>query len=175
VVCGATRHDGVMGDSEASADRYYAHLARVRQGAGALITTDDGRIVMIDTTYRDFYEIPGGAVEAGESAPAACARECREELGIDVAVGRLLAVEHQNDGDERGDSVMFIYDGGSVASEDLARRSPDPEVAAVVLVEPADLDAVTVPRLADRIRGALTARENRCLHEAVDGSPRFNT
>jgi 8-oxo-dGTP diphosphatase len=46
-------------------EQYYAQLARVRQGAGALITTLDGRIVMINTSYRDFYEIPGGAVEAG--------------------------------------------------------------------------------------------------------------
>lgn len=104
-----------MGDAEVPADRYYADLARVRQGAGALITTGDGRTVMIDTAYRDFYEIPGGAVEAGESAPDACARECREELGIEVAVGRLLAVEHQIDDAERGDSVMFVYDGGTIA------------------------------------------------------------
>lgn len=161
-----------MGDMEVGADQYYVQRARVRQGAGALITTDDGRIVMIDTTYRDFYEIPGGAVEAGESAPQACARECREELGIAVTVGRLLAVEHQSDGDVRGDSVMFVYDGGSFASGDLAHSSPDPELEAVVLVDPADLDSVTIPRLANRIRGALAARENHCLYEAVDGDPR---
>jgi len=28
--------------------------------------------------------------------------------------------------------------------------------------------------LADRIRGALSARQNRCLHEAVDGRSRFD-
>ena len=149
-----------MGDLGEPADRYYSQQARVRQGAGALITADDGRIVMIDTAYRDFYEIPGGAVEVGESAPDACARECREELGIAVVVGRLLALEHQSDGDERGDSVMFVYDGGSVAAEDLVRRSPDPEVAAIVLVEPADLNSVTrhVTRSSQRaIRGSNTA------------------
>ena len=48
---------------------YYATLARARQGAGALITTNDGRVVMIDTTYRDFYEIPGGALNSGKARP----------------------------------------------------------------------------------------------------------
>lgn len=163
-----------MDDAQVPADRYYADLARVRQGAGALITTGGGRIVMMDTTYRDFYEIPGGAVEAGESAPDACARECREELGIDVAVGRLLAVEHQNDGAERGASVMFVYDGGTIAPEDLAHRGPDREVNAVVFVEPAVLDSVTIPRLANRLRGALAARDGRSLHEVVDGTPRHS-
>ena len=50
---------------------YYTQLARVRQGAGALITSSDGRIVMYDVSYRDYLELPGGAVEAGESPSAA--------------------------------------------------------------------------------------------------------
>jgi 8-oxo-dGTP diphosphatase len=32
------------------------------------------------------FEFPGGKVEAGESPEAACRRECREELGVEVAV-----------------------------------------------------------------------------------------
>ncbi len=102
---------------------HYATLACARQGAGALITTDDGRVVMIDTTYRDFYEIPGGVVELGETPPQASARECREELGMEISVGRLLAIDHQCDGGERGDSIMYIYDDGSIPQEVLAREA----------------------------------------------------
>ncbi len=36
------------------------------------------------------WEFPGGKVEPGESEAAALARECREELGVDVAVDRIL-------------------------------------------------------------------------------------
>jgi hypothetical protein len=43
---------------------YYAQLARVRQGAGALITSPDGRVVMYDVAYRDYLELPGGATTA---------------------------------------------------------------------------------------------------------------
>jgi 8-oxo-dGTP pyrophosphatase MutT (NUDIX family) len=50
-------------------EQYYPQLARVRQGAGALITSPDGRVVMYDVTYRDYLELPGGAVEPGESPP----------------------------------------------------------------------------------------------------------
>jgi 8-oxo-dGTP diphosphatase len=36
------------------------------------------------------WEFPGGKVEPDESDDVALARECREELGVDIAVGSLL-------------------------------------------------------------------------------------
>jgi 8-oxo-dGTP pyrophosphatase MutT (NUDIX family) len=152
-------------------DQYYAQLARVRQGAGALITSPDGRVVMYDVSYRDYLELPGGAVEAGESPPAACARECQEELGVDIEVGRLLALDHQTDGGDRGDSVMFVYDGG-VIEESALRATPTDEGRGVAFIDPLHLDEVTIPRLANRIRHALVARGTAGVVEAVNGKAR---
>jgi 8-oxo-dGTP diphosphatase len=36
------------------------------------------------------WEFPGGKVEAGETDEAALARECHEELGVELSVGREL-------------------------------------------------------------------------------------
>jgi mutator protein MutT len=36
-----------------------------------------------------YWEFPGGKCEPGESPAAAARRECREEIGLDVTVGRL--------------------------------------------------------------------------------------
>lgn len=37
------------------------------------------------------WEFAGGKVEPGENGPQALVRECREELGVEVAVGRVFA------------------------------------------------------------------------------------
>ena len=34
-----------------------------------------------------YWEFPGGKCEPGESPAAATARECREEIGLEVVVG----------------------------------------------------------------------------------------
>lgn len=153
-------------------EQYYVQLARVRQGVGALITTPDGRVVMYDVTYRDYLELPGGAVEAGETPPATCARECREELGIDIAPGRLLVLDHQTDENGRGDSVMFVYDVGVVDEVVLRSVPASEEGRGVVLVEPADVGGATIPRLANRIRAAMSARDGACVVEAINGISR---
>lgn len=150
---------------------YYAQLARVRQGAGALITSPDGRVVMYDVTYRDYLELPGGAVDEDESPPVACRRECREELGLDIQVRRLLVIDHQIDGGEQGNSVMFVYDGG-VVDESALRAFPSHEGRGVVFVDPLNLGSVTIPLLANRIRHALTARETGGVVETVNGEGR---
>lgn len=41
------------------------------------------------------WEFPGGKVEADESHEAALERECREELGVEIAVGKAaVSAEH---------------------------------------------------------------------------------
>lgn len=53
----------------------------------AAIVERDGRILAVQRGYgdlKDWWEFPGGKVEAGETSDEACVRELREELGVDV-------------------------------------------------------------------------------------------
>jgi 8-oxo-dGTP diphosphatase len=94
---------------------FYRELPRRYLGAGALITDEDDRILVAEPTYKETWEIPGGLVEAREAPRMACARELREELGLTIVPGRLLVMDHQALPPPRGDSIMFVYDGGVLA------------------------------------------------------------
>jgi 8-oxo-dGTP pyrophosphatase MutT (NUDIX family) len=49
----------------------------------------DGRVVLLKNERAE-WELPGGRLEAGEDPVDCVAREIREELAIDVAVGDIL-------------------------------------------------------------------------------------
>lgn len=153
-----------------NAEEFSATLARKRIGSGALITDPTGRVLMVEPTYKENWEVPGGAVENDETAYDACRRECHEELGLDVAVGRLLVIEHQCDGGHRGDSIMFIYDCGVLPS-DVEIQLPSNELRSFRFVEESSLEEVAVERLSRRLRSALLARAEERLIELVQGRP----
>ena len=59
----------------------------------AIIRDEDGRIFATQRGYgewKDWWEFPGGKIEAGESREQALLREIREELAAEIEVGKLL-------------------------------------------------------------------------------------
>ena len=59
----------------------------------AAIIVKDNRIFATQRGYgkfKDGWEFPGGKIEPGESAQEALVREIREELDVDIRVGKLL-------------------------------------------------------------------------------------
>ncbi|WP_045877264.1 NUDIX domain-containing protein [Pseudofrankia sp. DC12] len=58
----------------------------------AIVTDDEGRILLIHRTDNDFWAIPGGGLEPGESVSQATAREVKEETGFDVEVTGVVGI-----------------------------------------------------------------------------------
>ncbi len=60
------------------------------------------------TVYAGYWEFPGGKCEPGESPAQTTARECLEETGMEVVVGRLRRViEHRY---PHGPVRLFFFD-----------------------------------------------------------------
>ena len=61
----------------------------------AALVKRDGRFMICQRPENKsrplLWEFPGGKVEAGETKEAALARECREELAIELEVGKMFA------------------------------------------------------------------------------------
>lgn len=69
----------------------FSSAPRIRQRAAALIQSD-GRVLLHRVVGDAFWALPGGGIEAGESAAQALARELQEELGETVEPGALACV-----------------------------------------------------------------------------------
>ena len=90
---------------------------RRTEGAHVLVRDEEGRILVVRTTYLGpGWMLPGGRVERSETPHAAAVRETREETGIEVRVDRLIIVDAH-----RRRNVSFVYAatavGGTLAPQ----------------------------------------------------------
>lgn len=133
--------------------------ATPKVAAGALFVDEQERMMLVRPTYKSHWDIPGGYVEEGESPLSACAREVYEELGLRVAIGALLTVDWAPRPDE-GDKILFVFDGGTLTADHLSAVTfNDGEIAEWAFVEDRQLDELTIPRLARRLRASMQARK----------------
>jgi 8-oxo-dGTP diphosphatase len=102
--------------------------------AGAVVRDDAGRLLLIrraNAPSEGLWSVPGGRVEIGESPAEAAVREVREETGLEVEVGGLMATV------EIGDYLVHDFEarvvGGRLRAGDDATDarwcSPDEAVA----------------------------------------------
>jgi 8-oxo-dGTP diphosphatase len=59
--------------------------------------------------FKGAYALPGGFVDIGETVEAACRREVREEVGIEVEGLRLIGVYSDPGRDPRGHTVSAAF------------------------------------------------------------------
>ncbi|MFF1712226.1 NUDIX domain-containing protein [Streptomyces sp. NPDC058268] len=131
-------------------------------GVTVLFTDTAGRVLVVEPTYRDDgrWLLPGGAIDSdtGETPRRAAQREVREELGLNMPLGALLATDW---GSGRGGlaEVNHVFDGGVLDEQTLAHlRLPERELSQWRLVEPDDLHELLLDRLVPRVQACLAVR-----------------
>jgi len=143
-------------------------------GSGAIFRNKKEMVLMVTPTYKDDFEIPGGVVEENESPLAACKREIKEELGLDVKMGRLLCVDYYPTQYPLTESLMFIFDGG-VLSEDeiIGIKTQEDELLGFVFLSLADIRGKTSEALYKRIKQALWAIDKGEVCYLESGTVRY--
>jgi ADP-ribose pyrophosphatase YjhB (NUDIX family) len=97
-----------------------------RIAADCLFMDESGRLLVLDPPYKPTWDLPGGVVEHDESPRLAAKREVREETGLTVEPGALLAVDWISRSGDFTEIVAFLFDGGVLASADVERIVTDP-------------------------------------------------
>ncbi len=81
--------------------------------AAAGLIWEGPRLLLLRTTYKPNWALPGGCVEEGESPLQACLREVEEETGLIRTTGTLRCVDHRKPDDRVVGGLRFIFDLGA--------------------------------------------------------------
>jgi 8-oxo-dGTP diphosphatase len=140
-----------------------------------LLTDQSGRLAVVKPTYKPLYELPGGAVEDDESPREAAAREIAEELHLERAPGRLLAVDYVSAASSSAgtEGLVVVFDGGTVTDPDALHIPPD-ELCELLFVDPDKIDRYLPPLQTRRAIAALQARVANYAVYLEDGHPAPN-
>ncbi len=144
------------------------HLARLRAVIGhellvlpcvsVLPADTDGRILLgWPAGHTDGWGTIGGAVDPGESPAEAAVREAREEIGVDIRLGRLLGVLGGPDYEftyPNGDRVAYVPAVYEAAITAGTPAPSDGELSEVGWFSGAELHTIPLNRLT---RALLTA------------------
>ena len=133
-------------------------MPRKRVSGGVFLRKESGEILVVVPTYKPGWEIPGGLCEENEGPLEACMREVREELGLDIRLGRLLVVDWVPRHGVWMDAVHFIFDGGIVTDDHLKSfQLQAEEIKAVKLAHLHEVEQNVRPSMARRLASAATA------------------
>ena len=135
-------------------------LPRKLLGAGALFTNTEDKILVVAPTYKSEWEIPGGTVEESESPKNACLREVKEELGVDLPIGGLLALNYREESESVSELLLFLFDGGVLTDKQIGNvKLPPDELSEFRFLTLDEIKDKVLPSLYELIKSGLLQRK----------------
>lgn len=123
--------DPLQGTPQAFLAMLNASLPTKRLIAQGLVRDGAGRVLLCELTYKKEWDLPGGVADGGESPAHTLAREVAEEFGLELPVGRLLAVDWLPPYRQWADALLLVFDLGI-----------QPDLAGQVTLQPSEIRAV---------------------------------
>lgn len=148
-----------------------SRLPRKRHIAQGLVRDEQGRVLLCQLVYKQDWDLPGGVVDPEESPASCVVREVREELGLEVEVRGLLAVNWLPPYRGWDDALLTLFDLGTLPAARTAEATLQPrEIRAVHWVAPEDVAEHVAPYTARMLRSVL-ARDGTGTLYLEDGTP----
>lgn len=147
-----------------------AKQARKRVAADVIFRDAQGRILLVDPTYKPDWDVPGGMAEANEPPRTAARREVKEELGLDIEPGALLCVDWVAPHGPWDDTLVFVFDGGVLSAEQQAAlRLGDGELREYRFCRPDEAAGLLRPYVWRRVEAALASLQEQAGRYLEEG------
>ncbi|GAA1398318.1 NUDIX hydrolase [Luteococcus peritonei] len=128
-------------------------LPKKRLIAHVVLRNEHNQVLLLQTTYKSDWELPGGVVEPDETPRLGAEREVFEELGLELELGSPALVDWMPPSLGWSDALEFIYDAGPTEAEALTGFLLEPrEISQAHWVDREELDERVSPLSARRIR-----------------------
>lgn len=118
---------------------------------------DDGRVLLAHRRDIDWWNLPGGGMEVGETVEEAIRREVREETGLEVQFERLVGVYSKPQKQEVVLTFRCRVIGGELRATEESR--------ACIYFPPDALPRNTLPKHRERIMDALLNQGEAVLRD----------
>jgi ADP-ribose pyrophosphatase YjhB (NUDIX family) len=128
---------------------------RKKVSVGGIARDRDGRILLVNPSYKERWDLPGGILERGEDPAAGLRREIAEELGVRCRVGELRAVDYGAADWEGAEVITLTFLVDLQPATPAAFDFTDGEIAEAAFYPSADALELVTPRMSDRLRVAL--------------------
>lgn len=147
-------------------------MPRKRLIAHALLLDVHGRVALCETSFKPDWELPGGIVEPGESPVAGAVREMREEMGVTLALDRVLVLDWLRPYLGWDDALEVVFGAPALSPGQVAAIVPDGrEILGVHWLEPDRAFERLAPFAVGRLRAALAAHADGVTRYLEGGSP----
>lgn len=91
---------------------FFLKSKKLRVRVAALIKNNKGEIFLIKQRKKnkDYWLLPGGGIEFGESAPGALARELKEELNLEANAFKFLLINESIDPKGERHLIQLVFE-----------------------------------------------------------------
>lgn len=142
--------------------QYYAQLPKKRMSAGVLLFNNKGELFILKPSYKDYWSIPGGAINKNESPYEAAIRELYEETNLKIKKLRLICVEYKKENNYKGEALHFIFYGGKLTKQQITKiKLAETEISYFKFIDTKKAPKVLSDTLGKKLKYCLKAIKNK--------------